>query len=112
MTNPHIDSVLDTMEAWHKSRKLSEVRVGNVYKSRATGPKGWKAGTRYWLVVAVCREKRNHCGGVHMLGLDKDWNIVSTTSYSIWTMEERPLLFRIKNVEQFALTIQENRDEH
>lgn len=96
-------------EEWHCRRRLSEVRVGNVYRSKATGPKG-RAGTRYWLVVALHR-LRDGYGPCHMLGLDENWNIVSTASYSIWTMEERPLLFRIKNVEQFALTIKENRDE-
>lgn len=83
------------------------VKVGNVYRSKATGPKGWKAGTRYWLVVAVTKNPGVNHEACHMLGLDKDWNIVSTTSYGTHAMADRPCLFRIKNVEQFALTLKD-----
>lgn len=78
-------------------RKLSDVAVGNVYRSKATGPKG-RDGTIYWLVVSV---QGNAC---HMLGLNRNWEVVSTTSYGVRVMEERPLLYRIKNVAQLRLT--------
>jgi hypothetical protein len=82
-----------------------QVRVGNVYRSKSSGTKGWRAGTCYWLVVAVRPESIGSCGGVHMLGLDKDWNIVSTTSYGLHTMQRRQLLYRIKDVSNFALKL-------
>jgi hypothetical protein len=84
---------------------LHEVRVGNVYKSSSTGPRGKSHGTRYWLVVAIRDPDQFSAGGVHLLGIDKNWNIVSTCSYAIWAMRTRPFLYRIKNVEMFALTL-------
>lgn len=35
--------------------------------------------------------------GVHLLGLDRNWNIVSTSSYGKYVFEERQLLFRFKD---------------
>jgi len=32
-----------------------------------------------------------------MLGLNRNWEIVSSTSYGLHTMQERPVLFRMKN---------------
>jgi hypothetical protein len=78
-------------------KQLSEVRVGNVYKAKASGPRGWRAGTCYWLVVSVRPETSTSCGGCHMLGLNKEWEIVSSTSYGLRVMQERPVLFRMKS---------------
>lgn len=87
-------------------QECHEVLIGDVYKAFGTGPKG-KDGTYYWLVVSITKSQY---GGEthHMLGLDKNWNIVSTTSYGGHVMAERKLLFRIKNVEWFSLTKQRN----
>lgn len=78
------------------------VRVGNVYKSSASGPRGKNGGTRFWLVIGITGEWPGSTGGAHLLGLDRHWNIVSTCSYGIWVMERRPFLYRVKNVEAFA----------
>lgn len=83
---------------------MRKVNIGDVYKAKATGPKG-KRGTRLWLVISLTNNR--YWRSVHMLGLDRDWNIVSTASYSEHAMLSRPLLFRIKNVAQFALTLKE-----
>lgn len=72
------------------------VRVGNVYKAKSTGPRGWRAGTRYWLVMCVSPTT------VHMLGLDQGGRIVSTTSYGVHVLHERELVARVKGVEAFA----------
>lgn len=83
--------------------KRRPAQVGDVYPAKATGPAGWRHGTRYWLVLAT------HGNTVHMAGLNKEWDIVSTTSYGSHVLPERGLLFRIKNVEQFALTLKGDR---
>lgn len=83
---------------------MRRASVGDVYAAKSSGPKG-KRGTRYWLVVALTENR--YWRSVHMLGLDRNWNIVSTTSYGEGAIAHRPILFRIKNVAQFALTVKE-----
>lgn len=84
---------------------MNRARVGDVYPAKSSGPKG-KRGTRYWLVVSLTENR--YWRSVHMLGLDRNWNIVSTTSYGENAIAQRPILFRIKNVAQFALTLKEH----
>lgn len=82
---------------------MRKVQVGDVYRAKATGPRGWRNGTRYWMVVAITTSQWNN-ENHHMLGLDKDWNIVSAVSYGGHVMPNRKLVFRVKNVGQFQLT--------
>lgn len=81
------------------------VRVGNVYKSKSNGPHGRIYGTLYWLVIGISAPDRHRNGVAHLLGLDKDWNIVSACSYGIWAVERYRLLYRFKNVERWTLTL-------
>lgn len=65
-----------------------EVQVGDVYPARASGPKFYRQGTRYFLVAAITPGR--YGGGVcHLLGLDEHGNINSTTSYGLHVMEAR-----------------------
>jgi hypothetical protein len=88
--------------------KLSEVRVGNVYKAYANGPRGRIFGTVWWLVVAISTKPPDAKkaifwnAGVHMLGLNRVGEIVSTTSYGLHVMEQRECWARVKGVEDFA----------
>lgn len=60
------------------------LQVGDIFKAKATGPGGRRAGTRYWLIVCIPDSR-----AVHMLGLNKVGEIVSTTSYGHHTMHGR-----------------------
>lgn len=64
---------------------MHEVRVGDVYPSHGGRP-GWKGRTCWWLVASIT-------GNVtHLLGLNADGEIVSTTSYGIHVLQSRKLV--------------------
>lgn len=64
-----------------------EVRVGNLYPS-----KGGRD-TRFWYVISIKRsESRIRGDRVILLGLDEEFNIVSSQTYAIRALEERELL--------------------
>lgn len=55
-----------------------ELKVGNLYPA-----KGGRGSTKYWLVIS-----RNGTA-CPVLGLDKDYNIVSAHTYASYAMEAR-----------------------
>jgi len=64
------------------------VQVGDVYLSKATGPKFYRSGTRFFMVAAIA-PGRYGPGVAHLLGLDQAGNVVSTTSYGVQVLEGR-----------------------
>lgn len=66
-----------------------------IFNAKGTGPRGRRAGTRYWLILTVNEDV------VHMAGLNKDGEIVSTTSYGIHTMHDRTLMGIAPGTEAF-----------
>lgn len=84
---------------------MREVSVGDVYPAKSTGPGGRRDGTRYWLVISVGRRRPIFNVSCHLLGLDKNWNVISTASYGAHAMQERPLLYRIKLARQFTAAL-------
>ena len=66
---------------------LHEVVVGNLYRS-----KGGRD-TRFWYVISIKKPKSKYQGDrAILLGLDEDWNIVSSQTYAVHALEERELL--------------------
>lgn len=70
------------------------VEAGNLYHAKGPGP-------TYWLVVAVTDK-----GGAHMLGLNRDGEIVSTTTYGAHALRDRKLIGRCHEISEFTATIQ------
>lgn len=62
---------------------LDEVAVGNVY--RAKGGRG----TQFFIVIAVTEQT------AHAIGIDRDGNIVSTTSYGLHTFKRRDVVAKV-----------------
>lgn len=86
-----------TFEKTTDTAPVAPARVGDVFKAKASGPKG-RAGTRYWMIAAITKSQHggsNH----HLLGLSATGEIVSTSSYSGWVMNERE---RVGHCAQFA----------
>lgn len=66
---------------------LHKVVVGNLYPS-----KGGRD-TRFWYVISIKRSTSRIRGDrAILLGLDEDWNIVSSQTYAVHALEERELL--------------------
>lgn len=78
-----------------KYQEQNEVRVGNIYAAR--GGKG----TMAWLVVAVRGDS------VHMLGIDCEGEICSTTSYGKWVVKERQVIGFCADMETLRLTVRD-----
>ncbi len=64
-------------------------KVGDVFPAKGTGPKHYRAGTRYFMIVAITNNQFGYPTSHHMLGLDGEGNIVSTTTYGEHVMRER-----------------------
>lgn len=54
--------------------------VGDVFLSKGTGPRSYRAGTRFWLLAGITPGKWNN-EVHHFLGLSEEGQINSTTSY-------------------------------
>lgn len=67
-------------------------KVGNVYQAR-----GGCGTTAFWVVVAV------HDNRSHLLGLNRDGNIVSTASYSNSSVLDREVIGFIEGLDALAL---------
>lgn len=65
-----------------------QVRVGDVFKAKASGPYGRNRGTRYWVVASITQTSP-HSAVHHLLGLNAEGAIVSTTSYGGHVMPDR-----------------------
>lgn len=64
-----------------------EVVVGNLYRS-----KGGRD-TRFWYVISIKKSKSKYQGDrAILLGLDEEFNIVSSQTYLLHVFEERELL--------------------
>lgn len=75
---------------------LEEPKVGNVYRA-----KGGRGSTCFWLLVAM--------GGgdaMHMLGLDRDGNIVSTASYTRGAIDGREVVGFVPGIEDVKLNME------
>lgn len=75
---------------------MRKPQVGDVYRTGSTGPKfkGRLDGTYYWLVVAVHDDPKRQ--SVHLLGMDKNFKVVSSSGRGIHAMAERRREFTIK----------------
>lgn len=62
------------------TRTTEKPQVGDVFLSKASGPKSFRTGTRYWLLASITPGRYNH-EVHHLLGLNDCGEIVSTTSY-------------------------------
>ena len=73
---------------------LDTPKVGEVY--RANGGRGT---TRFWLVAAVSGNTS------HLLGLDRDGNIVSTSSYGNHAITGREIVGFVEGFDNLALNM-------
>jgi hypothetical protein len=71
------------------------VRVGDMYHSK--GPHV----ASYWLVVSI-RDRT-----AHLLGLDRDGFVVSTSDCGVRALEERTLVGRVEGLEDLQFTVSE-----
>ena len=78
----------------HIAPEYQSVEVGNLYNAKGPGPS-------YWLVVAMTEK-----GGAHMLGLNRDGEIVSTTTYGAHALRDRKLIGRCHEIAEFTASIQ------
>ena len=84
-------------------RAPAKPQVGDVFKALGSGPKG-RRGTRYWLIMSIT--KSDHGGEtVHMAGLDRNGDIVSTTSYGLHAIETRERLGHCPGLKELNLDI-------
>lgn len=88
-----------------------EPKVGDVFPSKSTGPKSYRNGTRYWLLIAITPSPRGPALNPihvvhHFLGLDREGNVVSTSTYGDHVMKERPLVGRCKDLSALNLEIE------
>lgn len=61
-----------------------DIVVGNLYRS-----KGGRD-TRFWYVISIKKSKSKYQGDrAILLGLDEDWNIVSSQTYGLHALEDR-----------------------
>ena len=71
------------------------VSVGDVYKAN-----GGRGTTAFWIVIAIVG-RSSHC-----IGIDKEGETVSTTSYGTHVFESRELIGRCDSVEDLNLPIE------
>lgn len=81
-------------------------QVGDVFPAKSTGPKWYRKGTRYFVIIAITPGMHPGSGVAHMLGLDEEGNINSTTSYGEHVMEERPRVGRCPDIANLSLNIE------
>ncbi len=74
-----------SLEFLKETEPRTDIRVGDLYPAKTTGPKG-RLGTKYFLVASITKSKSGN-RAVHMLGLDENGEIVSTTSYGAHAIE-------------------------
>lgn len=80
--------------------------VGDVFPAKSTGPKFYRKGTRYFVVVAIVNNQFGNPCIHHMLGLDDEGNINSTTSYGAHVMEGRVRVGHCPDIANLNLTIE------
>jgi len=68
---------------------VTEPEVGNIYAAKGGQD------TKFWLLISIKPGTTSAC----MLGLDKDWNIVSAQTYATYAIERREVLTKI-NIEE------------
>lgn len=81
-------------------------KVGDVFPAKSTGPKFYRKGTRYFIIVAITNNQHHQPSVHHMLGLDEEGNINSTTSYGAHVMTDRPRLGHCPDIANLNLTIE------
>lgn len=83
-------------------------KVGDVFPSKATGPKSYRNGTRYWMIIAITNGSGCNRNSLvhHMVGLDENGDIVSTTTYGDHVMKERPRVGHCKDLASLNLNIE------
>lgn len=72
----------------------------------AAAPKWYRNGTRYFVIVAITNGQDGKPSSHHMLGLDEQGNINSTTTYGAHVMRERPRLGHCKDLTKLNLNIE------
>jgi hypothetical protein len=77
-----------------EAARPNEVLVGDVYPSKCTTK------TVFWLVAAITGRS------CHLLGLDTEGNIVSTSSYGLHAMEGRPRIGVVPEFAEMSFTVQ------
>lgn len=82
-------------ECAEKLEPKSLVNIGDVYPA-----KGGCGKTNAFVVVAVNERM------AHALGIDRDGNILTTTSYGIHVFERRERMGFVPDLESFTLTIE------
>lgn len=78
--------------------------VGDVYAAKASGPKFYRRGTRYWIIASITPGQFGsevH----HMLGLTEEGEINSTTSYGGHVMRERERIGHCPGIADLNLKI-------
>lgn len=68
------------------------VNVGDVYKAQHRN-------THYWIVLAV------HGRMCHLIGVNSEGVVVSTTSYGVHVLEHRALMGRCHSLDKLHITI-------
>lgn len=78
-----------------KVRQIGEVQIGDVYPAKG----GSRQKIAMWVVVGI---RGNMC---HLIGLNNEGEISSTSSYGIWAMERRELIGHCPEVVDLVLTV-------
>ncbi|WP_043345097.1 hypothetical protein [Cupriavidus basilensis] len=73
---------------------LDAPKVGDVLRA-----KGGRGDTRFWLVAAVANQT------AHVLGLDREGNIVSTASYGVHALAGREIVGAVEDFAEMRLNI-------
>lgn len=78
-----------------RERYSKEVRVGDVYPAKG----GARRKIAMWVVLNI------HNGMVHLVGLNEEGVMTSTTSYGVHAMEERELIGRVEGLEELEFVV-------
>lgn len=78
-----------------------EVRVGNVYPAKGAARKR----IAMWVVIAI-NETRMGGQSAHLIGLNDDGVITSTTSYGVHAMQGRDLIGRVEGLEDLEFNVE------
>jgi hypothetical protein len=81
-------------------------QVGDVFPAKSTGPKWYRRGTRFFIVVSITKDQSGNDSSHHMLGLDESGNVVSTTTYGAHVMRDRPRLGHCHDIANLNLNIE------
>lgn len=78
-------------------RVSKEIKIGDVYPAR-----GGKTGAVYWVVVGISGDWK--C--VRVLGVDENGDVVSATSYNPHSLQDRPRVGFVKDLDKLEFDIE------